>query len=217
MKKDEVLKVIKELKEKSFKRNFKQTYDLIITLTKLDLKKPDNQLDFFQTLHFTKGKDVRICAFVGPELASQAKETCKTTILVDDFDKYAKDKKAIKKLANEHDFFIAQATVMPKVAQAFGRVLGPRGKMPNPKAGCVVPPNANLKPLAAKLQKTARILAKTSLMVQTAVGIEDMKDEEVVDNIMTVYDGVLHHLPGGRSNIKHVLLKLTMGKPVKLE
>ena len=217
MKKEEVLKIIKELKEKSSKRNFNQSYDLIITLGKLDLKKPDNQLDFFQTLHFSRGKDVRVCALVDTELKAQAEENCKTTILADDFPKYAKDKKTVKKLASEHDYFIAQATVMPKVAQAFGRVLGPRGKMPNPKAGCVVPPNANLKPLVDKLQKTVRIMAKTSLMVQAVVGIEGMKDEEVADNIINIYDSVLHHLPGGKSNVKHALLKLTMGKPVKLE
>jgi len=60
-------------------------------------------------------------------------------------------------------------------------------------------------------------MAKTALMVQTIVGSEDMSDEEVADNIYTVYDGILHHLPGGKSNIKSVLLKLSMGKPVKLE
>lgn len=216
MDKETVLKVVKELKEKSKKRNFKQTFDLIFTFKNLDLKKPENQLDFFATLHYSKGKKVRTCALIGPELAGNAKENCDTAVGVDDFERYAKDKKALKGLAREHDWFIAQANVMPKVATSFGKVLGPKGKMPNPKAGCVVPPNANLKPLVEKLKKTVKITVKTVPMVQLIVGKEDMPDEEVVDNVMTVYDSLVHHLPDGRNNVRAVLLKLTMSKLVKL-
>jgi len=216
MKKEDILKSLKELKEKSEKRNFNQTIDLIITLKNLNLKKPEDQVDFFQSLHFKAGKKVKICALVGPELLGQAKDICDTAISVDDFPKYAKDKKATKKIAKECDYFIAQANIMPKVAAAFGKVLGPRGKMPNPKAGCVVPPNANLKVLNEKLQKLIRISAKIMPTVQCIVGKEDSKEEEVVDNILVIYDGLLHHLPGGKNNIKNILVKLTMSKPIKL-
>jgi large subunit ribosomal protein L1 len=147
----------------------------------------------------------------------QAKKTFDTAILSDDFQAYAKDKKKTKKLATEHDYFVAQANIMPQVAGAFGRVLGPKGKMPNPKAGCVVPTNANLGVLAPKLKKMVRISAKTMPMVQLRVGKEDSNEEEVIDNILTIYDGLIHHLPGGLNNVKKTLLKLTMGKPVKIE
>jgi large subunit ribosomal protein L1 len=215
MDKESVTKALEELK-KGQKKKFNQTVDLIIVLKNLNLKKPEEQVDFYQQLHSVP-KDVKIAALVGPELAGQAKELFDTTISVDDFPKYVKDKKLLKKLAKEHVFFVAQATIMPKIATTFGRVLGPAGKMPNPKAGCVVPPNANLKPLADKLKKTVKISAKTSPMIQLAVGKEDSKEEEVVDNVLTVIDGLIHHLPGGKNNIRKVLLKFTMGKPVKLE
>ena len=218
MKKEDVKKAIEELNAKdSTKRKFTQTYDLIFAYKNLDIKKTDNQLDFYITLHFSRGKAAKTCALVGPELMPTAKENCTTAINVDDFDKYAKDKKLVKKLADNHEYFIAQATIMPKVATAFGKVLGPRSKMPNPKAGCVVPPNANLKPLHEKLQKTVRILAKTSPMSQLIVGKEDSKEEEVIDNVMTIYDQIIHHLPAGRDQIKAVYLKKTKGKPVKVE
>jgi len=123
----------------------------------------------------------------------------------------------MRKLAKGYDFFIAQANLMAKVATTFGRVLGPKGKMPNPKAGCVVPPNANLKPLVAKLQKTVRIAAKTTPMVQMAAGLEDQKEEEVSDNILTLYDQLIHHLPKERNNVRSIYLKLTMGKPQKID
>ena len=216
MKKEDLLKSLKELKEKSEKRNFNQTIDLIITLKNLNLKKPEDQVDFFQSLHFPVGKKVKVCALVGPELIGQAKEVCDVAISVDDFDKYAKDKKAIKKIAQECDYFVAQANIMPKVAAIFGKVLGPKGKMPNPKAGCVVPPNANLKVLYSRMQKLVKLSAKVMPMIQCIVGKEDSKEEEIIDNILVVYDGLIHHLPGGKNNIKNVLLKLTMSKPVKL-
>ena len=84
--------------------------------------------------------------------------------------------------------------------------------MPNPKSGCVVPPNANLKPLYEKLQKTVKIQTKNDPIIQTIVGNESMKDEEIVDNIMTVYDALVNQLPSGRDNIRNVFIKLTMGK-----
>ncbi len=217
MEKKNILKTIKELKEKSQKRNFNQTYDLIITLKDLDLKKPEHQVDFFQTLHYPKGKKVKVCALIGPEMEAAAKNAVDKYILVDDFPKYAKDKKTTKKLAGQFDFFIAQATIMPKVATTFGRIFGPKGKMPNPKAGCVVPPNAPLKPLYERLQKTIHLVAKTSLMIQAAVGKEDMPDEQVADNILTIYDALIHHLPGAENNVREALLKLTMGKPIQLK
>ncbi|MFH1439411.1 MAG: 50S ribosomal protein L1 [Candidatus Woesearchaeota archaeon] len=215
MDKDKIKKAIEELKKNNKKRKFSQSYDLIITLQNLDMKKIEQQIDFYTTLHFTRGKKVKICALVGPELKDEAKDVCDTMLTVDDFPKYS-DKKAAKKLAEEHDYFVAQANIMGKVAGAFGKVLGPRGKMPNPKAGCVVPPKVQLKPLYDKLQKTIRIMAKTSLMVQCAVGNETMKDEEVIDNILTIYSQLVHHLPTHDNNIRSIFLKFTMGKPVKV-
>lgn len=215
MEKKDVLEALKRVKEQGPKRNFNQSIDLIIALRGLDLKKPEHQLDLFISLRYGRRRKVKVCALVGPELMEQAKKVCDHAISVDDFDVVAKDKKGLKKVAREYDYFIAQANIMPKVAASFGRILGPKGKMPNPKVGCVVPPNANLKPLIEKLQKTIRAMAKVNLMVPCFIGREDGKDEEMADNIMTIYDNVLHHLPNGQQNIRHVYLKLTMGKPVK--
>src|SRR3989344_1785736 len=214
MEKNEVIEALKRAKD-SQKRNFSQSIDLIINLKGIDLKKQENQLDLFVSLHHPRARKTSICALVGPELQDQAKEIFNESVLADDFVKF-KDKKEIKKLANKHDFFVAQATIMPKVAATFGRVLGPRGKMPNPKIGCVVPPNANLKPLYEKLQKTMRIMTKGNPIIQCSVGKEDSSEEEVADNAMTIYSTVLQALPNEKQNIKDVYLKLTMGKAIKI-
>ena len=105
---------------------------------------------------------------------------------------------------------------MPQIAATFGRVLGPKGKMPNPKAGCVVPPKAVLKPLVEKLQKLVHVSAKLVPMVQCKVGSESMSDDALVANIMIVYDQIVHLLPAGEQNVKAAFVKLTMGVPVTL-
>jgi large subunit ribosomal protein L1 len=215
MNQDIVLKALKEAKEKSPKRNFKQSVDYIVALKGLDLKKPDQQQDFFIQLHHPRSKKVKVCGLVGPELYEQAKEALDKAILVDDFASF-KDKKSIKNLANEFDFFVAQANIMALVAKNFGRVFGPRGKMPNPKAGCVVPPNANLKSLYEKLQATVHVKVKNQLQAQFNVGYEDTDEKVVVDNILTIYKQLINHFPQDKNNIKAQYIKLTMGKPVQI-
>lgn len=216
MKKEDVKKAIEQLNADSSKRKFSQTYDLIFAFKNLDLKKIENQLDFYITLHFPRGKEVRTCALVGPELAETAKANCTTTINVDDFEKYAKDKKLVKTLADNHEYFIAQATIMPKVATSFGKVLGPRAKMPNPKAGCVVPPNANLSVVYEKLQHTVKVSGKKAPIMQVMVGTEASSEEDLLENIRYIYNNIVHHLPQGENNVKSAYVKYTMGKPIRM-
>jgi large subunit ribosomal protein L1 len=201
---------LKKLKENSPKRNFKQSIDLIINLKGLDLKKAEHQVNMFVTLSHDIGKKISICAFVGPEMESKAKEFCNEVILQDQFEKF-KGKSEIKKLANRHDFFISQASIMPKVATVFGRFLGPRGKMPNPKIGGILSPNANIGPLYEKLKRTVNLTTKNEPTVKCVVGKEDAADNEIIDNIMTVFNSVVHKLPNENQNVKNVMLKLTMG------
>lgn len=212
MNKETLAKAIKELKEKGKKRNFVQSYDLIINFKNLDLKKSEEQLDLFVQLHYPLGKKVKICALIGPESENESK-AADNIVLVDDFQKY-REKKEARRLAKGFDFFVAQANLMPKIATTFGRVFGPKGKMPSPKAGCIVPPKTNLKALCDKLQKIVRISVKTAPMLQCALGTEDMKDEEVIDNALTVYNTVVHSI--SKEKIRSAYLKLTMSKPVKL-
>ena len=105
---------------------------------------------------------------------------------------------------------------MPKVATVFGRVFGPRGKMPNPKSGCIVPPNANLRTLYEKLQHTVRATVKSAPLIQCPIGTEEMNPEDVAENALTVYNSVLRLLPNEKHNIKNVYVKLTMGKPIEV-
>jgi large subunit ribosomal protein L1 len=214
MNKQEIMKALQELR-KTKKKNFLQSVDLIITLKELNLKKPEENVDFYMSLPVNALKKRKICIFAGAELADQAKKFCDTIITEPDFDKY--DKKAIKKLAETHDFFIAQANLMVKIASKFGRILGTRGKMPNPKAGCVIPPKGNVQAVVEKLQTLILLKSKKSPVVHATIGKEDSSDEDLTKNALVVFDQVIHHLPKEIDNIKNVFIKFTMSKPVKIE
>jgi len=213
MNKEDILKAIKKARESSKKRKFNQTFDLVINLDKLNLKKPEENVNSFIVLPQGRGKKLKICALVDKELAIQSKSICDKTILKDEFDKYT-DKKTLRKLASEFDYFIAQANLMVDIAKVFGRVFGPKGKMPSPKAGCIVPPNIDLKIIYNKLQKTVRIQTKNEQAIKCSVGTEDMKDEQIQENAFAVYNTVLSSLPKDAENIHNVIIKLTMGSPV---
>lgn len=213
--KEDIAVAIAELR-KSGKRGFSQSVDLVVPLTGLDLKKPEHQVDFFIDLPSGLGKKMKVCALIGPELQAEAKAACDGVVLQEDFSNYGKNKKLTKKLVRQYDFFLGQANIMPQIAATFGRVLGPKGKMPNPKAGCIVAPKAALKPLIDKLQKVVHVAAKTVPMVQCKVGNESMSDEQLSINVVAVYDQLVHSLPNGEQNMKAALLKLTMGAPVRL-
>lgn len=213
MNKESFKKALDLVKSNSPKRNFKQTYDLVINVKDLNLKKPEQQVDLFISLNHPRAKKAKVCALIGPELGEQAKANCDKFILYDDFPRYAGNKIELRKLAKGHKFFIAQANLMTDIAKTFGKVLGSRGKMPNPKAGCVVPPNANLKVLVERLQKIVRATIKEQLSAKFSVGSEDTPEEQVLDNITTIYTALVKALPEEENNIKNVMIKFSMGPP----
>ncbi len=216
MNKEIFLKAVKEARKEGKKRNFKQTFDFIINLKDINLKKTDEQIETWIQLPFSKGKPIKIAGLIGPELKEAATGVCDTIVTHSDFPVYAKDPKRTKKLAESHDFFIGQANIMPDIAKTFGRILGTRGKMPNPKAGCVVPPNANLKVLVEKMKKTIKLKAKIQPTLKSMVGSEDMKDEEITENLLAIYNHIIHLLPKEKHNIKNMLIKTTMGKAIQI-
>ncbi len=212
MDKEQVKKALEELKKQP-QRKFSQSYDLIINLKNIVTKQ--TPVDIFVTMHYPKGRKVKVAAFVKHQFVEEAKKHFDLVLEEVDFAKY-KDKKEAKKLAEGYDYFVSEASLMPKVAAAFGRVFGPKGKMPNPKLGCVVPPNANFEPLIKKLNNTIRMVARKATNLQCIVGKESQPEEEVVDNILTVYQMVKKNLPQEEQNIKGALLKLTMSKAVRI-
>ena len=137
------------------------------------------------------------------------------TITKDEFKKYS-DKKELKKLVKKFDFFIAQANLMSNVATSFGRVIGPIGKMPSPQLGILVNPNdKEINEIKEKINSGIKIRTKEAC-IKLAIGKQDMKDEEIIENIIPVYNAVLKALPREKENIKNIEIKFTMSKPKKI-
>ncbi len=214
--KEQVLNGLKELRSISVKRKFSQSVDLQIALKETDLKKPENKIKEFIVLPHNLGKKFSVAIFVDKELIIPAKKVFDEVIPKDDFPSFKK-KRDVKRLVRRHKFFVAQANLMSDIARVFGRYLGPMGKMPDPKAGCIIPPKPDLlKPLYDKLQRTVLVRVKDMPSISVIVGVESLSDDELADNILAVYNAVVNKLPQHESQIKGVHIKLTMSRGVKL-
>jgi large subunit ribosomal protein L1 len=187
--------------------------DLIVKLREIDLKKPENRLNESVELPNSLDKETKICVIAGGDLATRAKAGKADLVLArDDLDKLGKDKKAARKLVSEYDYFIAEAPLMPLVGKTIGPILGPRGKMPTP-----VPPNAPIDQIVSSHRKLIRIRVREQPVIQCRIGTEKMPDDKIAENAHAVFSRIEAKLERGAKNIGQVLVKTTMGKPVKVQ
>ena len=192
---------------KEEKRKFEQSVDLIINLKGIDPKKESVNV-VLALPHKIKEK------IIGAFLTQ--KSNLVDTITEPEFKNY-KGKKDLRKLVKHYDYFIAVAPLMPKVATAFGKVLGPAGKMPSPQLGIIAQENENeIKKVLEKISSSLKIRVKEA-SVKLVVGRENMSDKEIIENTEAVYKAVEAALPKKRDGIRSVMIKLTMGKPARVE
>jgi large subunit ribosomal protein L1 len=202
----ELKHALEELR-KNEKKKFEQSVDLIINLKGIDTKR-DNVSAVVSFPHLIKEK--KICGFF------TKKNDLVEVITQPEFQLY-KDKKALKNLVKKYDSFIAVAPLMPAVATTFGKILGPAGKMPTPQLGIVMQENEKaIKDLVERISKSVRIKMKEA-SIKICVGREGMKNEEIAANINAAYSSIVNALPTKKENVKSVLVKLTMSKPLKVE
>lgn len=204
---------IKEVKEKSKKRNFTQSVELILNLKDIDMKSPEGRIqERIELPHPSPEKPNKICVIATGELALKAKRA-KADLVIgkDELAGLAGRKKDLRKIANEYNFFMAEAPLMPRVGKILGPALGPRGKMPVP-----VPPTADITGLINRHRKMVSVRMRNQPVIRCRVGTESMKEEEIAENVQTVLKAIEGKLKRGMKNIKTVYLKTSMGKPVKI-
>ncbi len=208
-----ISEALKQAKTKAGEKKFNQTVDLILDIVEIDMKAAEGKIQEVVELPHATGKPNRICVIASGEFALKAKNAQADNVIDrTDLDALNGKKKELRKIANDYDVFICEAPLMPLVGRILGPVLGPRGKMPIP-----VPPNADIVALLNKHRKTVVVRMRSQPIIQVSVGTQQMKDEELVDNITAVLRVLDGKLKRGLKNIKYAFIKTSMGEPVKIK
>jgi large subunit ribosomal protein L1 len=189
--------------------SFDETVELVARLG-VDPRKADQIVRGTVALPSGTGKDVRVAVFAQGDAATAAKEAGADIVGADDL--------AAQIQGGMLDFDVAIATpdMMPKVGP-LGRVLGPRGLMPNPKTGTVTPEVAK----AVAEFKGGKVEYRTDRYgnVHVPVGKISFTTDALVDNVRAVLDELNRAKPASAKGryMRRVVLSSTMGPGVKVD
>lgn len=207
-----LVKAIEEAKKLAKPRRFTQSYELIVKLRDVDVRKPENR--FVQLIALPNpppNKLSKVAVIADGDMALRAREAGADAVITrEELEKVAASKRDAKKLAKRYDVFIAQADMMPLVGRLLGRFLGPRGKMPQP-----VPPTVDIKPLIDRAKRSIRIRLRDQPQVMCRIGSEEQDPKEVAENAMAVLNFLLSRFRP--YNVEKIYVKLTMGPPVRVK
>ncbi len=209
---ENIVEAVKQALENSKERKFVESVDLAINLKDVDLSIPKNRINEEVILPHGRGKEIKVAVFASGEAALKAKECADLVIPPEEIDKLAEDKRRARKLANQYDFFLAEAPLMGRIGKSLGVILGPRGKMPKP-----VPPGGNPCPMVERLKHTVRMRSRDKRTFHVPVGTKEMDPEKIADNIQEVIKRLESKLERGLQNIESVYVKTTMGPAVRIK
>ncbi len=210
--KNKVKEAVEKAIENSKKRNFVETVEIAVNLKNLDMKKPENRIDALITLPHGTGKARKVGVFAKGDTALKAKEAGADIVLSpEDIDELAKDKRRLRKIANEMDFFIAEAPLMPEIGKKLGPILGPRGKIPQP-----IPPLSDPTPLIQRLKKSVKVRTRDKLTFHAPVGTKELDSDKISDNILEILKVIENKYENAINNVKSVYVKTTMGPAVRV-
>jgi len=192
--------------EEAPERNFRETVDLAINLRDLDLNDPNNRVDESIVLPRGTGQETRIVVFAEGETALRAEDVADDVLDGDALEELGGDDDDAKDLADETDFFIAEANMMQDIGRYLGTVLGPRGKMPTP-----LQPDDDVVETIEPMKNTVQVRSGDRRTFHTRVGAENMDIDDIVDNIDVIIRRLEADLEKGPQNIDGVYVKTTMG------
>lgn len=196
------------LKQASFTK-FDSSVDIDVRLG-VDPRKADQMVRGVAALPHGTGKTVRVLVLCTPDKEAEAKAAGADYVGLDDY---------ISKIEGgwtDIDVIITMPSVMAKVGR-LGKVLGPRGLMPNPKSGTVTPDVGT----AVKDVKAGKIdfkVDKTGI-IHTSIGKVSFSPEKITDNALELINVISKLKPSSSKGtyFKSITLTTTMGPGIKID
>jgi large subunit ribosomal protein L1 len=190
---------------------FDETVELHLR-TGLDPRHADQQLRGTTILPHGLGKTVRVLVFAEGEAARFAEEAGADFYGGDDL---------IKRVEGgwtDFDVALAARDIMGKVGR-LGRVLGPRGLMPNPRSGTVVESQDIAKAVRDARQGRVEFRLDRTALVHVPIGKASFEDGALLENMASIVDAIVKAKPAGAKGqyIRSAALTTTMGPGLKLE
>jgi len=202
------VKTIKKTAEDSA-RKFVETMDVSISLG-IDTRQSDQAVRGMVQMPNGTGKTIRVAVFAKGDKADQAKEAGADIVGAEELGE------KIQKGFSDFDRVIASPDMMAVVGR-LGKILGPRGLMPNPKLGTVTPNVAD----AVKSAKAGSIeyRAEKNGIIHAGIGKINFTEDQLVENIRALLDALKKSRPSGVKGtyIKSVSLSSTMGPGIKID
>ena len=205
----QLAEMIKEAKTATKERKFKQSVELIITFKDIDVKKGFALNEVVQLPKTSS--PATVCIIATGDMSQKAKAAKADSVIgTEELEKFGTNKRESRKFINKYDFFLADTKVMPIVGKTLGQLLGPRGKMPTP-----VPFDASIEAFLERFRSCIKVRARSSLSISSKIGDVTMEDSDLAINAHAVLSAIEKKLPNGEKNMKKILIKTTMGKPIK--
>jgi large subunit ribosomal protein L1 len=191
------------------KTKFDETVEVIFKLG-VDPKQSDQLVRGVVPMPNGLGKKIKVAVFVKPERIEEAKKAGADIVGSDDLVEEVKNGRL------DFDLCIATPDMMAKVG-ALGKVLGPKGLMPNPKLGTV----SNDVVAAIKQAKAGQVEYKTEKagLVHAGIGKLSFGEKEIKENILALYQAVVNAKPSNSKGIymQKIYLSTTMGPSILLD
>ena len=200
---------VKIIKDTAAKTKFDETVEVAINLG-VDPRHADQMVRGTVSLPHGTGKSVKVVVFAKDDKAKEAEEAGADLVGAEEL--------AQKIQGGEIDFERCIATPdMMAIVGRLGKVLGPKGLMPNPKLGTVTPDVAS----AVKAAKAGQIEFRVEKqgIIHAGVGKASFSEEALAENISTFVSAIAKAKPSGAKGtyMKKVSLSSTMGPGLKLD
>ena len=201
----EAVSLVKQLK----RSKFDESVELHVR-TGLNVRHADEQLRGTIALPHGLGKDVKVAVFAQGDKAREAEEAGADVVGADDLARRIEDG------FNDFDVAIATPDLMPVVGR-LGRILGPSGKMPNPKVGTVTMDVAR----AVSESKAGKVEYRTdrTAIVHMVIGKSSFDEQRLLENYAAVVEELVRAKPSAAKGryIYSITLASTMGPGIKVD